>query len=44
MTVDTASPQQRGLHSLGFTQSQLATEWESPISNMYFELDRYLAL
>ena len=35
--------QQRGLHSLGFTELRLATEWESPISNMHIELDRYLA-
>lgn len=35
--------QQRGLRSLGFKEMLLATEWESPISNMHIELDRYLA-
>jgi phenylpropionate dioxygenase-like ring-hydroxylating dioxygenase large terminal subunit len=35
--------QQRGLHSRGFTEELLATEWESLISNMHIELDRYLA-
>ncbi len=35
--------QQRGLRSRGFKEMMLATEWESPISNMHIELDRYLA-
>jgi nitrite reductase/ring-hydroxylating ferredoxin subunit len=35
--------QQRGLHSRGFRESRLATEWERAISNMHEELDRYLA-
>ena len=35
--------QQRGLHSLSFTELRLATEWERAISNMHEELDRYLA-
>ena len=35
--------QQRGLHSRGFSQLRLATEWERGISNMHEELDRYLA-
>jgi hypothetical protein len=34
---------QRGLHSRGFTESRLATEWERAVSNMHEELDRYLA-
>ena len=34
---------QRGLHSRGFEESRLATEWERAISNMHEELDRYLA-
>jgi phenylpropionate dioxygenase-like ring-hydroxylating dioxygenase large terminal subunit len=34
--------QQRGLHSRGFRESRLATEWERAISNMHEELDRYL--
>jgi phenylpropionate dioxygenase-like ring-hydroxylating dioxygenase large terminal subunit len=35
--------QQRGLHSRGFREHRLATEWERAISNMHEELDRYLA-
>jgi phenylpropionate dioxygenase-like ring-hydroxylating dioxygenase large terminal subunit len=35
--------QQRGLHSRGFSELRLATEWERAISNMHEELDRYLA-
>jgi phenylpropionate dioxygenase-like ring-hydroxylating dioxygenase large terminal subunit len=35
--------QQRGFHSLGFREQIMATEWESPISNMHQELDRYLS-
>jgi phenylpropionate dioxygenase-like ring-hydroxylating dioxygenase large terminal subunit len=35
--------QQRGLHSRGFSELRLATEWERSISNMHEELDRYLA-
>jgi phenylpropionate dioxygenase-like ring-hydroxylating dioxygenase large terminal subunit len=34
---------QRGLHSRGFRESRLATEWERAVSNMHEELDRYLA-
>jgi phenylpropionate dioxygenase-like ring-hydroxylating dioxygenase large terminal subunit len=34
---------QRGLHSRGFTESRLATQWERAVSNMHEELDRYLA-
>ena len=34
---------QRGLHSRGFHESRLATEWERAVSNMHEELDRYLA-
>jgi len=34
---------QRGLHSRGFKESRLATEWERAVSNMHEELDRYLA-
>jgi nitrite reductase/ring-hydroxylating ferredoxin subunit len=33
---------QRGLHSRGFRESRLATEWERAVSNMHEELDRYL--
>jgi phenylpropionate dioxygenase-like ring-hydroxylating dioxygenase large terminal subunit len=35
--------QQRGLHSRGYRESRLASEWELAISNMHEELDRYLA-
>jgi phenylpropionate dioxygenase-like ring-hydroxylating dioxygenase large terminal subunit len=35
--------QQAGLHTTGFTELRLATEWEAAISNMHFELDRRLA-
>jgi hypothetical protein len=35
--------QQRGIHSHGYREHRLATEWESAISNMHYELDRYLA-
>jgi hypothetical protein len=35
--------QQRGLHSQSFQELRLATEWEASISNMHFELDKYLA-
>jgi hypothetical protein len=31
------------LHSRGFSELRLATEWERAISNMHEELDRYLA-
>jgi nitrite reductase/ring-hydroxylating ferredoxin subunit len=34
---------QRGLHSRGFRESRLATEWERAVSNMHEELDRDLA-
>ena len=34
---------QRGLHSRGFKETRLATEWERAVSNMHKELDRYLA-
>lgn len=35
--------QQRGMHTPGFEESRLATEWERLISNMHEELDRRLA-
>ena len=35
--------QQRGVHSRSYVHHRLATEWESAISNMHMELDRYLA-
>ncbi|MBO0729053.1 MAG: aromatic ring-hydroxylating dioxygenase subunit alpha [Acidimicrobiaceae bacterium] len=35
--------QQRGLHTLSFGSTRLATEWERLISSMHVELDRYLA-
>lgn len=35
--------QQQGLHSIGFQELRLATEWEAAISNMHIELDRRLA-
>jgi phenylpropionate dioxygenase-like ring-hydroxylating dioxygenase large terminal subunit len=35
--------QQAGLHTTGFEELRLATEWEAAISNMHYELDRRLA-
>ncbi|PAK28069.1 (2Fe-2S)-binding protein [Streptomyces sp. alain-838] len=35
--------QQAGLHTVGFDETRLATEWENAIGNMHFELDRRLA-
>jgi phenylpropionate dioxygenase-like ring-hydroxylating dioxygenase large terminal subunit len=35
--------QQKGLHSLSFRETRLATQWESIISNMHQELDRVLS-
>jgi phenylpropionate dioxygenase-like ring-hydroxylating dioxygenase large terminal subunit len=35
--------QQAGLHTTGFTELRLATEWEAAISHMHVELDRRLA-
>ncbi len=35
--------QQRGLHTRNFQAMRLATEWDSLITNMHRELDRYLA-
>lgn len=35
--------QQAGLHTTGFTEIRLATEWEAAISTMHVELDRRLA-
>jgi hypothetical protein len=35
--------QQRGLHSRSYREHRLATQWEPIISNMHYELDRYLA-
>jgi hypothetical protein len=35
--------QQAGLHTTGFDELRLATEWEAAISNMHYELDRRLA-
>ena len=35
--------QQQGLHSIGFEELRLATEWEASISNMHVELDHRLA-
>lgn len=35
--------QQAGLHSVGFEETRLATEWENAIGNMHVELDRRLA-
>ena len=35
--------QQRGLRSIGFTESRLSSKYEMSISNMYEELDRVIA-
>jgi phenylpropionate dioxygenase-like ring-hydroxylating dioxygenase large terminal subunit len=34
--------QQRGLHNPHYRQSRLSSAWEQAISNMHYELDRYL--
>jgi hypothetical protein len=34
--------QQRGIHSVSYTEHRLATEWESVIANMHHTLDRCL--